>query len=163
MQWTGPAVERLVNFKPVGAVPAMGRRSAIPLGLVRMTDAPTIPYARRAVTPVNRPRVVTFWLLSCAAGLLSNAIPAYFILCLLKIPAGTAVRPMFEVGMILLGTLGGLAVGLPLAIICLVAGRRWWVGWALGLFAVIVSCSPWFVSWALWDWVVARQDFIMEP
>jgi hypothetical protein len=128
-----------------------------------MTDAAAIPYARFATTQVNRPRVVKFGLLSCAAGLFANAAPAYFILCMLKIPAGTAIRPMIEAAMIFLGTLGGLAVGLPLAIICLVTGRRWWFGWALGLCAIILSCSPWFVSGALWDWVVAKQGFTMKP
>ena len=65
--------------------------------------------------------------------------------------------------MIFLGSLGGLALGAPLAIACLVAGRRWWAGWMLGLFGFALSLSPWFVSNALWNWVVAKQGFIMEP
>lgn len=52
---------------------------------------------------------------------------------------------MIEVAMIFLGTLGGLMVGLPLAILCLILGRRTWIGWAFGLCGVTMACSPWFI------------------
>jgi hypothetical protein len=135
----------------------------VPLGRVRVTNAATIPYARHALAPVDRPRVVKLGLLSCAVGLFANAVPAYFILCMLRIPAGTAVRPTVETGMIFLGTLAGFAAGLPLALICLLTGRRWWAGWLLGFCAIMLSCLPWFVSSALWDWVFAKHGLIMKP
>jgi hypothetical protein len=128
-----------------------------------MTDTTTIPYARTVPAPTDRRRAVTLGLVSCTAGFVANAIPAYLILCMLKIPAGTAIRPMLEASTIFLGALGGLAVGLPLAIACIIQGRRWWLGWCLGLVGCALACSPWFVGGALWDWVVARQGFIMKP
>jgi hypothetical protein len=129
-----------------------------------MTDnATSIPFARLAAPPVNRRRVLTFGLLACVVGLFANAIPAYFIFCLLQIPAGSSIRPMMEVALIFLGSLGGLAVGVPLGVICWVTGRRWWAGWMLGLFSVVLSLSAWFVSNAIWHWVVAKQGFVMEP
>jgi hypothetical protein len=128
-----------------------------------MAQATSVPYARRGVARVDRRRVVGLGWLSCAAGLPANAVPLYFILCLLKIPRGTPIRPMVEVVMIFLGSLGGVIIGLPLGIACVVAGRRWWAAWIIGLLGIGLSLSPWFLSRAVWDWVIARQGFIMEP
>ena len=101
-----------------------------------MTEVLAVPYARRADAPAACGRALRVGLLSCAVGLLANGVPAYFIVCLLRIPPGTLVRPMVEVGMIFLGSLGGLAVGVPLGLACIVLGRRWWVGWMIGLLGI---------------------------
>lgn len=82
---------------------------------------------------------------------------------MMKIPAGTEVRPMMEAMMIGVGALGGLFMGLPLSAACLVGGRRWWSGWILGGLGIVLSLSPWFLGNLLWDCVVARQDLIMKP
>jgi hypothetical protein len=128
-----------------------------------MDEIEPIPYATVVRALVNRNAVLTFGSLACIAGFLANAIPAYFVLCVLKFPPGMSMRPMIQVGMVFLGAVGGVFMVLPLAVVCLVKGRRLRLGWFLGIIGLVLAISPWFLNNGLLNWVIAKRGFVMEP
>jgi len=121
-----------------------------------------IPFASLAEPQIPRKGVI--WNFGCALvlGVIANLVPVYFILPMLKMPRGTSMRPMVEASSILLGTLIGF-VAFAFAIRCAAKDHRWWVGWVFAIIGGLVSLAPWFVGKALFNWVVTKQGFVLEP
>jgi hypothetical protein len=128
-----------------------------------MSEINPIPYATPVRATARRSTVLAIGLSACLLGLMANGIPAYFVLSLLEYPAGMSMRPMIEVGMVFLGGVAGTVAVLPLSVVCLARGRRWWAGWLLGIMGCVLGISPWFLNNGLLNWVVAKRGFIMEP
>jgi hypothetical protein len=119
-----------------------------------------VPFAKIVATPHRSS--ARLGLLSLAAGLIANLIPAYFILSMLRIPAGSSIRPMIESASIFSGALIGLG-SVVLAVRCIIKGRDQWLNWTLGLVGGLVGLMPWVLGNALFRWVIAKQGFTLEP
>lgn len=85
-------------------------------------------------------------ILACVVAAIALAFPIPSLLEMASYPPGTAMRPMGAVGAVVLSSLGGLFLAVPLAILGLLAsrrlGRQIWFGYAALLIASLAVVGP---------------------
>ena len=100
---------------------------------------------------------------ACAVGLTGNVLGMLAASSLRHVPPGTFIRPMGLAALLFFIALGTAGVGLPLAILALVSGRRRMLIWLVAVVGIALSLMPLFTSRMVWDWIVARRGLIEEP
>lgn len=99
---------------------------------------------------------------SCIA-VVATIAPIPSIVEVASYPPGTSMRPMLAVGMRFLGAAAGLIAALPLALVCLIKGRRKRAGVILGVIALVLGLIAVFGDTSLFNYIVASRGYIMEP
>ena len=119
-------------------------------------------FPNASLAPETRREVWRLGFIAMAVAILSNGIPTYFILSMLKHPRGSSVRPTLEAASIVLGAMFGIAA-VVLAARCAFRSYNWRVGWVLAAIAFLLGAAPWPVGRLLFDWVVAERGLALQP
>jgi hypothetical protein len=101
--------------------------------------------------------------LAVVIGLAGNGFAFYLAYQLNSVPPGSSIRPMGLAAYIMLTSGGVFIFGLFLCVLCIgLSGGRWRIC-LLGLLAIIVCSTPWYVSKAEIDHVIAKNNLTLEP
>lgn len=132
-----------------------------------MTHPPPEPHIATLRERTRRWGWIGIWLVwaSFLGGAAATFLVVHLTLALGSVPHGAHIRPMGLALFTGLAALGGLTVGVLIAVagaILCVRARRWF-GIPLGVLAVAVNLLPWPVSQHLVQRIVQERHLVMEP